>query len=131
MILGVVIVVAICGQGPPPGEVAPSALLAADRVKLARQAFSVMERREKLDVPEGSDVYILWSVRLMQAERDAGPDKAGRIAAVQAHLNRVKDVEAKSARLYRGGETDIMHYLDVQWKRKEAEAMLAEEKAGR
>lgn len=90
-----------------------------------------MERREKLDVPEGSDVYILWSVRLMQAERDAGPDKAGRIAAVQAHLNRVKDVEAKSARLYRGGETDIMHYLDVQWKRKEAEAMLAEEKAGR
>ena len=34
-----------------------------------------------------------WSVRWMEAECDATPDRPGRVAAAQAHLDRMKSVE--------------------------------------
>ncbi len=35
-----------------------------------------------------------WSIRWMEAECDAAPDRAGRVAAGQAHLDRMKSIES-------------------------------------
>jgi hypothetical protein len=100
-----------------------------------------------------------WSVRWMEAECDAATDRAGRVAAAQAHLDRMMTVESgKMVRkeladhplvkdlvdgkppfvdtgvddLREIRPDDARRYLDVaRYFRLEAEARLAREKAGR
>jgi hypothetical protein len=102
-----------------------------------------------------------WSLRWMEAECDAAAAQAGRVAAAQAHLNRMTGVEAGKPRMElanhpmlkdleewskEGGEiidAGVKKYQDVNPKaakrymdvaryfRLEAEARLANEKAGR
>ncbi|AGA27238.1 hypothetical protein [Singulisphaera acidiphila] len=138
LLFSLVILVAISGQAPSEqpksnqlGQPAPIGLqspkeLAKARLELARQAFAVMKLNQERGVARGD--HDLWSLRLMEEERNASGNKAERIAAVQAHLDRVKKWEAETARLFKGGEVDLMLYMDTQWKRLEAESLLAKEK---
>jgi hypothetical protein len=151
LFFGLVVLVAVSGQAPlsqsdpdqvpPEVEVilkgkyqpAPTGLqtpkeLAEARLKLAREAFAVIKWAKKDGGDSGGNPY-LWSLRLMEAELDVSGNKAGRIAAVQSHLDRVKEWEADTARLFRGGEVSVIAYMEIQWKRLEAESLLAKEKA--
>ena len=100
-----------------------------------------------------------WSIRWMEAERDAATDQAGRVAAAQAHLDRmrtvesgkmvrkeladhllVRDLDERKIPLVEGGvdelregrPDDAQRYREVaRYFRLEAEARLAREKASR
>lgn len=138
LLFSLIVLVALSGQAPSEqpksnqlGQPAPIGLqspkeLAEARLKLARQAFAVMKLNQERGIAQGD--HALWSLRLMEEERNASGNKAERIAAVQAHVDRVKKWEADTARLFQNGRVDLMLYLDIQWKRLEAESLLAKEK---
>jgi hypothetical protein len=101
------------------------------RAAAARKVYEHLLERYKLDPnfqnePERS---YLWSRRWMEAERQAAGTKAGRVAAVEGHLERMKKWE----KVFKEGvERGIFSPGDVaaaEFYRLEAEGWLAEEKA--
>jgi hypothetical protein len=84
---------------------------AQERIELAKQTYrgrilyGLERRSDPPRTPAGlSEEPLLneamaedlhkWSVRWMEAECDAAADRAGRVAAAQAHLDRMKSIEA-------------------------------------
>lgn len=84
--------------------------------------------------------FIRWSLRWMEAERDRAAAKDGRIAAIQGHLDRIRQLEEwtpkgdERERLLResGGEV-VRGHIDfgdaVIFARMEAESLLSRAKA--
>src|SRR4051812_30396077 len=70
------------------GAPAPDHGVAA-RLKMARDAFKLIDQRQKNGNPVDSDTMSTWSKRLMESEQDAAKTKGERIAAVQGHVDRV------------------------------------------
>ena len=82
------------GEDPPK----PQALAKA-RLQLARKLYEATEEELKApptEVPMEhrhlpvQERLVTWSTRWMEAERDANPGRAGRIAALEAHVKRLK-----------------------------------------
>jgi hypothetical protein len=116
------------------GEPAPEkAANAKARAEAARKVYECMMERYRLDAGfkfDPEQAY-QWSRRWMEAEREAAGAKAGRVAAVEGHLERMKKWEkvmetdnAPGRHLYSPGD-----YAAAQFYRLEAEGWLAQEKA--
>ena len=73
----------------------------------------------------------LWSRRWMEAERDLARDKAGRSAALTAHIQRLKEHEKFCEELIRGSSSGLSQLFleSFRYNRLEAEYRLAKEKA--
>jgi RNA polymerase sigma factor (sigma-70 family) len=114
-----------------PAGLSATAQLARERVRHAREGLRLAAPPEKRGHHSFSDGKIyLWSLRVAEAERDASANPADQIAAFQAHLDRMKDFEKEAKEMLDQGMISNLEYLDVQFRREEAEDLLAHAKAG-
>ncbi len=105
------------------------------RIALARKgheaalaALRKTRRAEGVLLQEGKpeDVY-QWSVRWLQAEQDLSPREEHQIAALEAHLKRMTELE-KEVKMLAKDLLPRRAELDVEWYRLEAQLWLAKAK---
>jgi hypothetical protein len=115
--------------------------LAKARLDLARRVYRLTVGQVTTAPPTAPDAthsmsntleqVALWSRRWMKAERDLARDKAGRSAALSAHIQRLKEHEKVCEELIRGGSVGLtqLSLESFRYHRLEAEYRLAKEKA--
>jgi hypothetical protein len=135
-VLGGVLLLAPAAQAAPP-EAQPDQpqALAKARVEAARKTYEAavqgLQQTRRvgnvlMQLGRPADVYD-WSVRWLNAERDLGGKKDDQLAALAGHLQRMKELEKRVAKL-----SEVVPSLDVsaaEYYRVEAEFWLAREKA--
>jgi RNA polymerase sigma factor (sigma-70 family) len=96
---------------------------AASKLLLETQRFG--DQLILLGKPE--EVYI-WSVRWLQAEREVNPKGAEQVAALEAHLKRMTDLEKKVNNMIGPGLLPKGAQVDAEWYRVEAQLWVAQAK---
>jgi hypothetical protein len=108
LILGLMLT-ALSFAPAPPGEAPKRSALAEARYQAALKQFDEVwtyYRQSRTD----SFLTYYWSRIVLDSQRDLGDTKAGRIAALEAHLERMKRLEAlvrKVRKLGFGFSTDV------------------------
>jgi RND family efflux transporter MFP subunit len=118
--------VRVGAAGPGPRE-ADLPALARAQVEVSRKAYEAA--RKSLDQTRRAEEVYTWSVRWLNAQRDVSNKKDERLAALEAHLQRMKDLEKRVEALHKGGRTSPLDPLAAEAYRVEAELWLAQEKA--
>jgi hypothetical protein len=98
--------------------------LAEARLKAARDAFEIAHG-ESID----REKMYRWSVRWLESEKALKPAKADQLAALQAHLERMKNVEEDCQVAFKKGLGTKFDVVAATFFRTEAETWLAEAKA--
>jgi hypothetical protein len=104
--------------------------LAEERLIAARTSYKAVWAKFKpfdLSKGDGEDVY-RWSRRWMEAERGTARSKARRLAALEAHFERMKKLE-QQVQMYARGTIPIQQLAATQFYRAEAELWLLAERA--
>ena len=115
-------------QGAPPPPPQDPAALAKLRAEAGVKAFEMTWLYYSENRIPSEKVY--WSSRrLLEAQRDAAADGPGRVAAFEAHLERIGRLETKNSRIRKLGFVNSLDVLDVDFYRKEADYGLAEARA--
>ena len=107
-ILGLILV-GLSFAPAPPGEATRRSALAEARSKAALKQFEEVWTYYRQARTESFPVY-LWSRLVLDSEQDSSDKQADRIAALEAHLDRMKKLEAlvkKVRRLGFGFSTDV------------------------
>jgi len=107
-----------------PATAAPENLAAA-KLKAARMVYEAMVKQLHEGRVDAERPY-LWSRRWMEAQRDASPKKADRIAALEAHRDRMKDLRKTAEQRYKAGQGSHAEVLSVDFYLAEAEVWLSE-----
>ncbi|GMU22701.1 MAG: hypothetical protein AMXMBFR13_27860 [Phycisphaerae bacterium] len=111
-------------KSKPPG--AAARLAAAERVCEMLHDQTDGSRRYRASVEEA---YI-WSKRRMEAQRDVENARGGdRVAALQAHLQRMRDLEAQYAGFFKDRAASRLELESTHFYVAEAEELLARERA--
>jgi hypothetical protein len=116
---------ALAQKGPKAAD--PGAAAQADLARKALQTIDVL--REKTGQSTDAATIYTWSRRLVEAELASKDGKTERIAAAQAHHDRMKKLMEDSFTLYKNGEVQILVYMDAQYHYNEAVSLLAKVKA--
>ena len=124
VVVGVVSIAAAPDRGSKTPDLIKQRLAVVEKVNEFIKVAIVSEEIGALD-QQVSD----WSVRTMDAERDAASDHVGHVAAVERHVTRKKKMETAAKRLLEAGDVNELDVANAQWNRLEAEGWLAEEKA--
>jgi uncharacterized protein (TIGR03067 family) len=112
----------------------PPALLKT-RLEAAQKAYdAAMESLQQTRRTDGvlapvsnpEEVYT-WSVRRLCAQRDMSGNTEDQIAALQNHLNRMKELQQRVAKLHEGGLISAMGPPSAAWYVAEAELWLTRE----
>jgi hypothetical protein len=82
-----------------------------------------------LQVVRMGEACSVWSVRWLNAQRDMSDKKDEQIAALEAHLKRMKDLQKKLNALAQGGLVPQLDITAAAWYVAEAEVWLEKEKA--
>jgi hypothetical protein len=119
-------------QDPPPPPATPQdpAALADIRAKAGTKAYDLAWLYYSENRVPSEKVY-RWSRWLLEAQREASVDKAGHVAACEAHLERIKKLEFKIRRIRRIGFGDSLDVVEVDYYRKEADFWLAQAKSAK
>jgi hypothetical protein len=117
-------VVSIVRAVPDQPGAAPLAKLAETKSRAAREAFEIANA-ESID----REKMYRWSVRWLDAEKAVKPAKADQIAALQAHVERMKNVEEDCHVAFKKGLGAKFDVVAATFYRTEAEIWLAEAKA--
>lgn len=127
-LLAALLLLPIAGALAIPAQDRPAADPAAEaRLKLANEGYNLAQKLYQAGRADGPDQLLVWSRRVMDAQRDSGGDAA---KAVQEHLDRLKSlVEIAQAR-HQAGRGTLLETLDLQYAVLEAEGMLAKAKSG-
>jgi hypothetical protein len=72
-----------------------------------------------------------WSKRWLKAEREQSERPADPVAALQAHLDRMRDLEQIVQKLQRGGLTTVDEISAVEFYKSEAELWLLQAKTAK
>src|SRR5262249_39055304 len=122
-------------------ETAPAAKATAkpeDRLqKLLKERVEVAETEvkdltENVQAGRGSPETLFEpSVRLLVAQRELTDNKADQLAAYEAHLKRMKEIEKISKALFDAGRISRIQFSPVRYHRLEAEIWLERAKAKR
>jgi len=115
---------------PPPQPPQDPAALADVRAEAGAKAFDMAWLYYSENRVDSEKVY-RWSRRLLEARRDASVDKSGHVAACEAHLERIKKLEAKIRRIRKIGFGDSLDVIEVDYYRKEADFWLAQAKTAK
>ncbi len=115
------------GQAPSPSQ-ADLAGLARARGEAGVKAYDLAWLYYSENRIDADKVY-RWSRRLLESGRDASTDKAERVATCQGHLDRMKLLEAKIAKIRKLGFGDSLDVLEADYYLKEAESWLARAQA--
>lgn len=108
----------------PPWE------LAKDRVEAARKTFETVElefRQGKATLDQLRD----WSNRWVQAQQDASTKKAERLAALEAHVTRMKTVEKLALDRYQAQRGLASDMSAAEYWRVDGELRLARERTSK
>lgn len=106
------------GKATPPG--AAARLAAAERVCQILHDEAGTPRGH-----QGVEHTYLWSMRRMEAQRDVDAARGDRFSALEAHLQRMRDFEARTAELYKTDVVSKFELASTQFYVAEAEEMLA------
>ena len=116
---------------PMFGSAAPAADargdLVAAKLKAARLVYEAMAKGLREGGEQvNADRLHLWSRRWMEAQRDASPKKADRIAALEAHRDRMKELRKTAEQRYKAGQSSHADVLAADFYIAEAELWLTE-----
>jgi RND family efflux transporter MFP subunit len=112
-----------------PKEPAPIRALIEERAATARQIVEEDMQRLKASLALPGDEVPIWSRRWMDEQIRLNPAPAERIAAIQAHLARLKELEQILDGYTKTGQGRVSDALKMKYYRLEAEQMLAEARA--
>lgn len=101
-----------------------------ERIATARAVYEQTLRRTMEQTPPNPDELGSWSRRWAEDQRDLAGTPAERVAALQAHVVRVKGTERLLGDYARTGQARESDALKAKYYRLEAEQLLAEERAG-
>jgi hypothetical protein len=104
----------------------------AAKVELALRALRSINRRINTGagVMNRDELIILWSRRLLVARLEAGDGSGSRLAPLEAHLTRMKELEAGAIHQYRERRISDLERMEMEFHRLEAESWSARAKAG-
>jgi hypothetical protein len=107
----------------------PADLLKA-QVAAARKVYELNIMAYKAGFAKGYDLesLCLWSVRWLDAERELSKKPADRIAAVEAHLERMKTVEAMAQALAKVEVVGVRQAAAAEYYRVQAQIWLSQAK---
>jgi hypothetical protein len=97
------------------------------RLKLANEGYGIALKFFTEGRTDDPARLLLWSRRVMDAERDSGGDAA---KAAQDHLDRLKTLEKIAEARRQAARGTYLEVLDLQFEVLEAEALLAKAKSG-
>jgi hypothetical protein len=120
------------GVVSPTSESVPqadSAARAADLVDAAQRAYEATMRLY-LNGETQAESVVPWSQRLLDAQLSASTQPADRIAAYQAHLDRMRKLEDQVKESHKREMATSLDLAAAQFHRLQAEQWLAREKAG-
>jgi Protein of unknown function (DUF1559) len=109
-------------QTPLVREPADQASLA--QLRVAKQAFKMIDERHRLGNPVSDEDYHKWSLRLLEAEKATSATRAEEIAALEAHFNRMKELSESAVKLYQNAARDSLQILDTSYWEREAAGWL-------
>jgi hypothetical protein len=96
------------------------------RLAAARKVYEgTWQRWRDLGRPLVVEELYRWSCRWLEAEEEVNGNKAGRVAAAVAHLDRMKQVESLAREMHAKGLVDPADVPATQFYRLEAERRLA------
>ena len=127
-LLGLTLDASAFAPAPPDTPRKPSALAEA-RYKAAVKQFDEVWRYYREDRTESFLTYY-WSKIVLEAQQDLSDAEADRIAALEAHLGRIKRLEALVLKVRRLGFGYSIDVGATAYYRLEAELWLEEAKAG-
>jgi hypothetical protein len=98
------------------------------RLEAARKTYRGMIERAKVDPNANADPerLYLWSRRWMEAERELATKAEEKVAAVEAHLDRMKTREAFVRKMIEKGFASPVDLAAQEFYRLEAEQWLAQ-----
>jgi hypothetical protein len=102
------------------------------RLEAARKVYQgIMERHqiEPSRQPLDFENLCLWSRRWMDAQRDISDEKSNQLEAIDAHLNRVRDLEKIARQWVQVNAITTFECSAVEFHRLEAEHWLAQTRA--
>jgi hypothetical protein len=117
-------------EGAPAGDPLAPVLraklrVAADGYKTAYQELLAGRRdREDVDLPT-------WSKRWLEAERELKSTRAEQLAALEAHLERMREFEKIRQAGHDAGRVTLRMLLDAQFAKLEAEAWVLRARSGK
>ncbi len=106
---------------------APDELLKA-QLASARKVYEVSLKMYQESVASYFEHPYVWSVRWLNVERALSKKPADRITAAEAHLDRMKKLEAIAQNLAKAGAALGFHATAAEYYRLEAEIWLAKAK---
>jgi len=106
----------------------PQALLKA-RLEVARKGYAEARQLYKQAGRASADQVCTWSYRWLQAQRAISSKKDNQIAALEAHRERLQDLQQRVKTMYQSGLVSLLEVTTVEFHRLEAELWLAREKA--
>lgn len=112
--------------GPLVGAAEPEPLLsrlARQRRDAARKTYETMWTNYREGRAAGELLY-RWSRRWLDAERQIHDKPAEQVAALEAHLDRMRRLEALVQRVQRSGQTTVDEVSAAEYYRAEAEIWL-------
>ncbi len=112
-------------KGLGPVEPAIKALIEA-RVETAREVFKQEIERYEHTLTIFPDDTSVWSRRWMEEQLRLSPKPAEKLAAIQAHLERVKRPERIADQYAKIGQGRVSDALKAKYFRLEADQLLAE-----
>src|SRR5918997_6716467 len=127
-LLGLTLAAFSIAPAPPDTPRKPSALAEA-RYKAAVRQFDEVWRYYREDRTESFLTYY-WSKIVLEAQQDLSDAQADRIAALEAHLGRIKRLEALVLKVRRLGFGYSIDVGATAYYRLEAELWLEEARAG-
>jgi hypothetical protein len=131
LVVALALAVSLALQRPTVAADEEAVANAKARLEAAKKVYEDLSKRMEADparYPLDFDKLCTWSVRWMEAQRDASGDADAKAKAVQDHLARVKDVGELAKYLAKTGVTVGYDIAITDFYRLEAERMVAEAK---
>lgn len=120
------------GDARPASGLTPNQALAREQLALIDAALADLHRRAQAGELRFDDViFSLWERRRMEALRRSGAGKDEIVASLEKHVESLRSMEASTLRLLDQGQIIRAHVYDIQYRRREAEIWLNEEKSRR
>jgi hypothetical protein len=116
--------------GPARAGEGKAAANAKARLEAARKVYEVYLDRYKRGEPQPLNAELLyrWSRRWLEAQQELATKKGDKVAAVEAHLTRMRWLEELLRRMHKSGVAATFDVAGAEFYRLEAERWVAQAK---
>jgi len=100
------------------------------RMHSARRTYElIVEAWQKAGAASDEQQVYLWSRRWFEAERELAQNNKNKAAAIEAHLDRMKNLEMQAKKLHKAGQVPASAIPATEFYRFEAESWLVQARA--